>query len=289
MNEKYGIEPSACNEIIEWRYLLDKFGPFTGRYIAKFPQDWEKQILNQILSNNWLEIERLKVLLRRAFEKKLIIDLKAKSRYFEDKGWVENLESDRAARSEIYRLIVRSKRNERELDLQSLDLPPTAGERVSSDVGSFIRVSEVHLLIGPELYFVDPFFDPLKITHAEVLTGMLGVSARGSARRAVAWTSMRKVFASDAEITEKLFEIKRRSGFKFPLEIVLVDDSASNYKLHDRWLFTQYGGIGYSQGFQRQTKNKKMNVWPMDKAHFDDCWLNLRDGIADFSKRSISV
>jgi hypothetical protein len=95
MNEKYGIEPSACNEIIEWRYLLDKFGPFTGRYIAKFPQDWEKQILNQILSNNWLEIERLKVLLRRAFEKKLIIDLKANSRYFEDKGWVENLESDR--------------------------------------------------------------------------------------------------------------------------------------------------------------------------------------------------
>jgi hypothetical protein len=40
----------------------------------------------------------------------------------------------------------------------------------------------------------------------------------------------------------------------------LVDDTSSAYKLHDRWLFTQYGGIDCGQGFQRQSRGRKMNV-----------------------------
>lgn len=289
MNEKFAIEPSACKDSMEWRYLLDKFGPFTGRYGVKFPQDWEERLLGEISTENWREIEKIKVILRRALEEKVVLNMKGQSRYIDDKDWIENIESDRNARSEVFKLIVKSKRSDRELDLESFDLPPTAGERVPTDVDSFIRVSEVLLLIAPELYFVDPFLNPLRDSYYEVLVGMLRVATRGSARRVSAWTSDRKVDASESEIRDKLTEIKRRSGFGFPVELLLVDDSASAYKLHDRWLFTQYGGIGYSQGFQRQPRNRQMNVWPMDKAHFNDCWLNLREGMADFSTRSIRV
>ena len=289
MNEKFAIEPSACTSSMEWRYLFDKFGPLAGRYGMKFPQNWEKRLLSGIAIENWQELEKIKVLLRRAQEGKVLLNLKAGSIYLENREWIENLESDPASKADILKAIVRKKRKDFEIDLDSLDLPPTAGERVPSDVKNFVRVSEVLLSIGPELYFVDPFLNPLRNDHCEVLVGMLKAAASGAARKVVAWTSERKVDCTDQEIREKIIEIKKLSGFKFPVNMYLVDDTSSHYKLHDRWLFTQYGGVGFSQGFQRQSKSRPMNVWPMDKQHLEDCWQNLREGNADFSQRCISA
>jgi hypothetical protein len=289
MNEKFAIAPHACTNSMEWRYLLEKFGPFAGRYGIKFPQNWEERLLIGVSTENWQELEKIKVLLRRAQERKSLLNWNTELKYLEHKDWIENLESNPASKIDILKAIVRKKSSAFEIDFDSLELPPTAGERISSDVSSFVRVSEVLLTIGPELYFVDQFLNPLKKDHYDVLVGMFKTAARGAARKIDAWTTERRVEASDQEIRNRLIEIKNQSGFKYPIKLYLVDDTASYYKLHDRWLFTQYGGVGFSQGFQRLSKSRPINVWPMDKQHLEDCWHNLREGNADFSTRCISA
>ena len=253
----------------------------------KFPNNWEERLLDAVPTGNWQETEKIKVLLRRAQEGKILLSMKENSRYVENREWIENLEDTSAFKAGNIKAVLRKKRKNLEVDLDSLDLPPTAGERVSSDVNNFVRVSEVLLLIAPELYFVDPFFNPLRSDHCDVFVAMLKTASSGAAKKIDAWT--RKVEADDYEIRERLIDIKKRSGFKYPFNLYVVDDTCSQYKLHDRWLFTQFGGIGFSQGFQRQSKNRKTNVWPMDKQLLDDCWYNLREDNADFSKRCLTT
>jgi hypothetical protein len=288
MNEKFAIEPSACRNSMEWRYLLEKFGPFSGRYGIKFPDNWQERLLKQVESQRWHEAEKVKILLRRADEEKALLDGKHRSRYVESKEWIENLEADPEAKVHLTNVILRKRRQDNQIDLDSLNFPPTAGERVPSDVNSFLRVSEVLLTIGPELYFVDPFLNVLRSDYGDVLIGMLRVASKGACTKIEAWCSERKVDADEREILSRITDIKKQSGFtRFPIHLHLVDDSSSQYKLHDRWLFTQYGGIGFSQGFQRQSRNRAMNVWPMDRKHLEDCWTNLREGNADFTVRQI--
>lgn len=289
MNEKFAVDPGACRGSLEWRYLFDKLGPFAGRYGLEFPLDWDKRVIEGAAGEGWQEIERLKVLLRRARESKQMIRCRIPTSYRVGRDWIDNFHLNQPLRSTVAAAVVRQKKGAGEIDIDNFDLPPTAGETVPSDVDTFVRVSEVLLLIAPELYFVDPFLDPTRGDRYDVLVRMLSVAAQGECQRVAIWCSERRVEADHQAIQRRLSELKATAKCNFKLVFNLVDDTSSAYKLHDRWLFTQYGGIGFGQGFQRQSRSRKMNVWPMDKSHFEDCWANLREGGADFKVRSVEA
>src|SRR5690606_21075826 len=90
MNEHFAVEPTACASAAELRHLLEKFGPYAGRYIASFPASWVKAVRDA--AGEWTDIERMRasVLLQRAEERYAVVwrrDLK----FDNSKNWLQNL------------------------------------------------------------------------------------------------------------------------------------------------------------------------------------------------------
>ena len=62
MNERFAAEPTTCDSANDLKHLLEKFGPVTGRYLAKFPaSSWESLLRSHI--EPWKDVEREKALL----------------------------------------------------------------------------------------------------------------------------------------------------------------------------------------------------------------------------------
>jgi hypothetical protein len=286
MNERFAIEPESCRSGIEWQLLLDKFGPLAGRYVVRFPHDWEARVCRDAESNSWCDAARLRTVFRRAHEHKKILSSKVPSKYIDGKAWHENIRMDSRLAAELGGIIVRKGQGRGEIEIDSLSLPPTAGEHMSSTVANFKRVSEVLLTFSPELYLVDPYLNVTRSDCFDVLVGIFEVASRGPCRKIVAWCSERHVDVRLEAIRDALKKIKIESGFPHPVTVHVANDKYSKKKLHNRWLFTQYGGVEFGQGFQCPPSG--MEVRPMDKSHLDDCWERFREGRGDFTLSTVS-
>ena len=68
MNELYAADPATCSHSSDLRLLLNSFGPYTGRYLANYPNDWSERIESGLANFGEMEAARGRTLLRRARE-----------------------------------------------------------------------------------------------------------------------------------------------------------------------------------------------------------------------------
>lgn len=65
MNERYAVDPAAPADARELKLLLDQFGLQTGRFLARYPQDWPAQLLAQVGKVSEMDRQRVLDLLQR--------------------------------------------------------------------------------------------------------------------------------------------------------------------------------------------------------------------------------
>lgn len=286
MNENFASEPDCCENMHEFRHLLERFGPFAGRYLIAYPKDWFKEVEAHIDSWGELDQIRAKTLLRRARENAAILT-KPNLLWDESKCWLDN-----AAERNFDGVII-SRRNdglrvENAHTCDELEWPPTAEERILATPEEYVRVSRFLLLISNELFFIDPYLNPCKQSISAVIEKMLQVIAKGKCQRLVFWTRTSNIIDSrngislddvENQLRKIIREIKFRHDFK--LEFLLVDDDRSRERMHGRYLLSIKGGLRLDQGFQQLPKGRKVEVGPVGRATHEELMRVYLDGEHD--------
>ena len=164
---------------------------------------------------------------------------------------------------------------EKGVELDELDLSPTAEESIPPAPDEYVRVTRMHLQLARELILVDPFLDPCADRVREVLKLMLNEVGKGekSERCVKCFANKKKIQPSNGKLESALQSIVEgiEGRTKLKLLYYLVDDSRSKHQMHDRYLLSVKGGVELSKGFQRQSRSK-VTARPLSQAVFNEQW-----------------
>lgn len=280
MNEFYAAEPVSFSNATELQLLLDKFGPYAGRYLAGYPEDWREQVGRCIDGWSWLEQEKAKTLLRRGQERCKVFTPKNWP-WDQERPWVENalhLTSDELRKCQAVIVAKESTKNRHGFifSIDNLDLPPIADEIIPARADQYERVCRMILKISEELILIDPYMNLADNRVTSVIEALLRSAARGRAKYALLWARAKLVAAHNQdqidEIRGKMKDILKSSAVRtgFKLRYKLVDDDRSKDRLHGRYLVSIKGGVKLEQGFQTLTEGRGVEVSPIGQATHED-------------------
>jgi hypothetical protein len=290
MNDLFLVQPSCCENITEFKSLLEKFGFESGRYIVPFPINWEQRVRASFADLGDLDKARLTQLLRRATEKNRYHKMPVS--YAEGKSWVENAAPKLTGT--VFQAAVSGRPGPdpaipKVETVDSLDLPPTAEERISSKAAEFRRVTKALLSAAPEVWVIDPYCNPITVDRQRALLPILE-NCKDKAMRIEIWLREENCSAKDSALTDKLKLLKKQAGLdeKCKLSLHLVDDKAPEDRMHARYIFSKFGGIRFDQGFQET--NALQDVMPVMQALVDQLVARYSTGASNgIVNRLISV
>lgn len=280
MNEFFAADPVCCSDSSELRFLLNSFGPYTGRYLAVYPESWRQKLSDHLAVLRPKESEKVKTILRRAREKSALV-ASSSLPWNEAISWVENAVRLVDSHPPKFQGVIAAPDgggNSKAVTLDTLDLPPTADEKVDGTAREYVRVSKTLMLISPEIYFVDPYLNPARSDVADVLSEMLAVLAKGKCRRVACFAKTSNVVDPKIhtwkEVQAALDDILAKVSWPTDraFEYMLVDDERSEAKMHGRYLFSLKGGVRFDQGFQRLPKGRKVDISPVGVGVHEDLW-----------------
>lgn len=283
MNELFAAEPSSCENAAELRRLLDLFGPYAGRYLAAYPaDDWRQQVHELFRSRGDVEEERARPVLRRARERTAVLGNDSLP-WDPAKPWISNAVQLMDSQIPRFRGVVAARLTQFLASpglytLDTLELSPTADEKIKATAEEYARVSRTLLVVSGELLFVDPYLNPCSKDVFPVMEEMLKVVAKKSSRceRIVCWVRKVAILDKDGrsikDVVESLRELIRRAGLNrdFRFEYLLVDDKECPDHMHGRYLLSVKGGIRFDQGFRQLQRGRKVDISPVgSKVHAD--------------------
>ena len=296
MNEIYAANPSAIQSSKDLRYFISKFGPYTGRYLLKYPNHWDEILMREIAGD--LEVERIKTIMRRASQNLQIIG-KKNTPWSHDTDWDQNATQYRKmSNDKVFCISCPGSAGEDFIMFDDFDPPPTTEERVNGNEKEYTRIAKLLLMLSPELHFIDPYINLRRSAYTDVLQSMLKAAARGKCKRFVFWCRLSTIANGELGLNDRTFiegkilEMSSRAEITpgSRLEMHLLRDDATTEKIHARYLLSIKGGIRFDQGFQRLPQGRRADVAPIGEQLHAELLDQFKDLLSSsIVKESITV
>lgn len=298
MNDKYAADPSAPENYYQLRQLLQEFGLFRGRYLMRFPEDWERLVISRLNAAFPVEQQRIKLALRRAQERLAFLSGPSGD-------WVLELDWSRDANRLVERIgrdlqgviVAESRAPEISgaLAFAHLDFPPTAEERIAPTPQEYARVCNVVVSHSYEVFLVDPYLDPTDVRVFPVLKEIFLIAGRVESKcRSITLVARAGLVFKDYKnsalchakrnrVKERLVQLRDLAGSKRALSVKFraIDDSRSSDRLHDRYLFSIKGGVELRQGFQALKSTLRVTASPMSQETHRDVFVTFAEQETD--------
>lgn len=289
MNEYYAAEPACIASATDFKHLLEKFGPETGRYLRTYPTEWLSEIEKVMDAIGPIAHEKFKTLARRAKEKRRLIG--SSMPYNSDDAWVDNVvrELKKVPPRINYAIAAQHFNFDKVVAFDDFELAPTAEERIEGIETEYARVCELLLKASHELVFVDPYINPCKQDTKKVLDRLLKIASGGKAMKITFIARHDEVIGAKrsdkSDVALNLSSLKDRSNLRADCQLVmeLYDDCQAIEKMHPRYLLSIWGGIRLDQGFGRLPKSRRVDVSPVSQGIHEDLVKIYFEGKNDMS------
>lgn len=290
------IDPCFAIELRDVEDFLNEFGPYNGRYVPRYPNNWAHQLQTHL---NDLSINFCQPVKRQAILEKIRRDLPLCSvpvgwKWSSMKCWSENV-------SESYKKNADSIIIGHALDsapnltwVNAVEIIRDTRKRswpFRGTITEYTNACRPLLINSPAVYLVDCYLDPFSDVAFYLLKSLFSM-AKGSKCYSIELIIRKSACGTYSNesldtIEKKLKEIFKRNiptdktlKLHFVSEGKLGEDAL---RLHDRFFLTLHGSISFGQGFLLQDQPKpQQNAFVTDKAHH--LWLKQTfiDGVARY-------
>lgn len=299
------VDPSFA---LEWRDISDflsEFGPFNGRYVPRYPNNWPARLKEHVED---LSLESLQPVKRQAILERIRRELPLCSvpvgwQWIDEKSWAENVnESQQSKKNSIvvgdaldpkpFLAWVEAVEEIRQTRRRSWPFHGTVSE--------FVEACCPLLLNSPASYLVDRHLDPFSNVAENLIRSLFSI-ANGSkcysieiiTRRAACGEVRRSKdspLMTEAEIESDFKRIYRDiipTDRSLKLHLVNEDKLGGDaLRLHDRFFLTMHGSINFGHGFLLINQRKpQQNAFVTDKNHHLRFKQTFIDGVARYSEK----
>ncbi|MDI9849543.1 hypothetical protein QM467_15920 [Rhodoblastus sp. 17X3] len=277
MLSEYAVEPAAIGA--DWntfRYLIEKFGSDKGRLISRFPNKWEKKVIESAKAAGIPDVRMASIIDRLHRTKHAIVDFNRT--YNHDADWIANAVREHGIRA-FRAIICREGATGSAQALAPSDCSedhPLFNAPISRDIPrSAADISGALLLLAlaaREIDIVDPFFD-LRAGVGDYigpLASLFGKLARASSNPKVIRVHFRshpsrppaEILARDAGA--------RVNGILPPgyrLELYEWSEIAGGEDFHDRFFLADVGGLMIGAGLSAEASAQTATFTLLDITH----------------------
>lgn len=284
MNREFIIDPLSFTNATELKYILEKFGFFQGRLLAKYPSSWIKSVHGKIQSWPDLEKKRAQELLIRT--KEMIVPISEP--YDPEVQWIDNAQNI-FSNKKIDGVIAAEKNTwgfPTILDIEDDYFESGRDIRLNGCATNYAIVSKRLLQMSYEITLVDPYLKLEKKGCARVFKEFLKTAQEGKCKYINIWTRYEiSGMKNESAFKQMLLkEYKTLLNKDTELNIKLVDDDNSIEKMHARLMLSKLGGFRFDHGFEEFSDNRNVDISILDKTtHNQHCmWYLDKNSQNDF-------
>lgn len=282
MNELYGIDPSSPKDLKDLKALLTRFGLAQGRFIARYPSDWEQELLSSFSEVS--ELDRVR--LTRLIQMHQTIFLSAPIPFNRSKIWPRNVAEHCLPVRAFDRILARNPNEEGFETLEDYlwdeddDLGASRGAFIDMAPECYADACVPLFECSSEVHLSDRFFQLrnqsgiINRKHWSVLRALVEKASASSKCRLFVLH-----FERPSVVTVKNFELRleedlQEIGTEFSFDF-LYDIRDSMH--HGRYIFSIYGGLQFDHGFE-VTRSQKNHVHWMSSSELNH--LHIYYGLA---------
>lgn len=289
---------------IEWRDVsdfLNEFGPFNGRYVPRYPNDWTSRLKARIdaFSSDSLKPVKRQELLERVRREAELCTLQEPWSWASGKSWSANIEDKITGYPKPIVVGDALDPSPFESWTNALDDIRQSKQRTLSfenSISGYVALCRPLFINSPVGYIVDPYFNPFS-SMSENLFRSIFTTIKGSKCYSIELITRREkrkkddplFVLSDDEISKKLLSLYSTvlpKGRTLKIHIVSEPEKkwAGGLQLHDRFIITMYGSINFGHGFKLQEDQRDktilINAFVLDRAHHKELKQTYIKGVA---------
>lgn len=290
------INPSYCLDSRDVIDLLSEFGPYEGRYVYQFPDDWLHRLEMHIEQLEPVERLKIKELIRSRMDDSLY---KVKASYAETEPWEINVRSNK--RFTNVPIVVGDAIDPMGFKTWIEALPLIHGTRqrswhIGGSWSDYLKAIEPLLLKAQACYLVDRHFNPLSIESSDLLLALLERVQRSSCYKVHVITRYKAI--TEKSITNEMrvdvdsqirhvYSSRIPAGRELLFHFVKEDkEGGSALRMHNRYFLTNNGAIDFGIGFKVLSQaHKQIAVHIVDKPLHQDLKAYFIDGVTRFSEK----
>lgn len=295
MNKEFAVEPTAFENALQLKYILEKFGFFQGRFIVSFPSKWVKQAYDHVQRFPEMEQLRARRLLER-YAKSSVVPSGGLA-YEPTLPWTDNVfrvaeDNPSLFNGGVIAANFNSLGYPTVHDLDDDFFDASHDTRVPGNTENYGRVAKRLLQMSHEVVFVDPYLRIDRLPCEKVMKRFLAIAQQGNCRSFVLWARYNIASIKDYPGMLKM-KYQQHLLANSKLFVNLVDDQHSTEKMHARLMLSSLGGLRFDHGFEEFDDKRKVDISLISqKAHDIHCrWYIDPNSQNDFNvveKYSIS-
>lgn len=259
MIHEFAIDPSILNNWKDFRYFWDQCGVSQARMISDFPRSWGLMVYQACEESADRKLKEIEVLLTRGIGKKLI---RLRRPFDESKNWLENAYAQHNVQP--FKAVVAAE-NPRHLpyvlvaddvhnNVPFWNVPNQIWvKRKAADMAQRLAL---FLKASSEFVFIDPYFNPTDPDFCCSLEHFLiQLSSCRYIKRIEYHTSDRRCLKNDFERNCRI-RLPRIIPRGVEVRFVQWKQRHPGKDIHDRFILTDIGGIGFGAGLSTAGKKK---------------------------------
>ncbi len=291
---------ASPNFPLEWRDVEDflgEFGPFNGRYVPRYPNDWRNRLITHLEEQNIPPLKRSALLERIRREISLCTSPVLWS-WDSSKSWGQNITDRLGLNHEaivVGDAIDPSPYAHWAHAVSDIKQTRTRSWAFHGRVSEYTSLCTPLLVNSPAAYLIDRYLDPFSEAFENLLLAFFDL-IKGSkcfqlhliTRQSACGSrvhSDRGTWMKIDEIDKKIREIY---GKRLPKDrsmvVHLVREARRGQKgltMHDRFFMTKYGAINFGQGFFVLEQTQPIqNAFVVEKPHHEYLKALYIDGVA---------
>jgi hypothetical protein len=293
---------------IEWRDIVDflgEFGPFNGRYVPRYPNDWTarlKEHLEDLTLSAYGPVKR-QAILERIRRELPLCSVPVSWEYAKETSWSANI--SQAITNHQDSIVVGNALEPAPFKawadaLEDIQESRRRTWRFHGTVSEYVEACRPLILNSPASYLIDCYLDPFSDVAENLLRSLFTV-ASGSKCYSIELITRKSICGEksglrntrDMSETEIEVNFKRMYRGLIPkdrrLTLHLVTEGklgGDALRLHDRFFLTTHGSINFGQGYLLLNQPlPQQNAFVVDKEHHQQFKRTYIDGVARHAER----
>jgi hypothetical protein len=252
MFREYAVEPAVLSSWDSVRYFLDAFGPWKGRFLARYPKHWLRLVYESLTCG---AAEKKKIEIRLEALDRRVFTARKGALYDGARPWIDNASAEHAR--EPFSAIISSGAGGHAgiLDATGIDEHQPLwridqGRLIARDSAAFVAAIQLLLRVSKKIVLIDPYFRPDKRDKVGPLTAFCDVLESGTvveihARLGEAGDPSHQHFGAQSHA-----QLPRAITAGIDATLHTWQQRHGGPRLHNRYLLTEIGGVQFGDSVE---------------------------------------
>lgn len=269
---EYALEPAVLSSWDRTRFFLDAFGPWKGRFLAKYPSTWKKMVYRSLSSCP--DVEKKRIIERLRGAKESIFSPRKNASYDGHKPWLENARAEHD-RAPFHAIIAKAPPSAPHLldgeaiDDQSARWRVESGRWLERDPAMIVEALGLLLRASQRVIIIDPYFRADQGDKLSSLTALWTVLGPGVAV---------EIHSSSAKLSysETMRHAERALPRNLPPGVRVTwhcwAPKEEDQRFHNRFILTDIGGVQFGDSIEKGEPGQVDRLSILDEPSRSKLW-----------------